>query len=141
MRLSTHSQFHQLQAGTSTSLNNLSLQLLGVDNPIVRLSDRQNWLLLPELSLVTQEHLAKTGTALQSQVLVWAGDELNAALVRAIAPQVAICYGHSLPESLERWLQQQLIQVFWTQRDGAITWRPQQGFRHYRASPHRHRAF
>jgi competence protein ComEC len=139
--LISQGQFHPLQAGTTTDLSQLSLQLLGVENPIVRLSDRQDWLLLPELPLGTQEHLAKTGTTLHSEVLVWAGDELSPALVEAVAPQVAICYGRQLSESLERQLQRQNIQVFWTHRDGAITWQPQQGFRRYLSTPHRIQAF
>ncbi len=136
--LTLNSQFHQLQVGTSKSLPNLTVQLLGTEHPILRLSDRQSWLLLPDLSLATQDFLAQAGSTLQSQVLVWSGIELSPKLLQAVNPQVVICYGQSLSEAVERSLQRQDIQVFWTQRDGAITWQPRRGFQGYLTARHQH---
>lgn len=137
LELGSKSQFHQLKAGASQHLESLDVQLLGTDNPIVRLSDRQSWLLLPDLPSPLQQHLAKAGTVLQSHVLVWSGGELTTELLNAVNPQVAICYGRQLRESVERDLQQTGIQVFWTQRDGAITWQPRRGFHSYLETTHR----
>ena len=134
--LASNSQFHLLEAGTSTPLRKLTVQLLGAENPIVRLSGQPSWLLLPDLPLATQDHLAKAGAALQSQVLVWSGSELSAALLEVVNPETIICYGSDLPASTERDLQQRGVSVFWTRRDGAITWQPQQGFQSYLTAKH-----
>jgi len=131
-------EFHRLPVGESWALAGLTMQLLGTENPIVRLgNDQQSWLLLPQLSLPLQDYLAKAGSVLQSQVLVWSGDEISLDLLQAVNPQVAIGYGDRLSESVERELLQSGIRVFWTQRDGAITWRSHQGFHGYLETKHR----
>ncbi|MEM1308522.1 MAG: ComEC/Rec2 family competence protein [Cyanobacteria bacterium P01_H01_bin.153] len=130
-------QWHRLTPGKSSSLTQLTVQPLGTENPILRLSGQRSWLLLPRLSLDVQEHLAGAGTVLQSDVLVWPGGKISAALLQAIRPQTVICYGRDLPELVERDLRQMDIRVFWTQRDGAITWQSRQGFHSYLEAKHR----
>lgn len=130
--------YQQLKVGQSTSLKHLTVQPLGTENPILRLTTSdQSWLLLPALSLTLQDHLAKAGSILQSQVLVWSGDELSDALLNTVNPEVAICYGRALPESIERDLQQSQVQVYSTAREGAITWRHSTGFQGYLDVKHR----
>lgn len=130
-------QWHPLLPGTSNSLTQLTAQLLGAENPILRLKSQQSWLLLPSLPLNIQQHLASAGTVLQSDVLVWPGGQINDALLQAVRPQTVICYGRHLPAPIERNLQQMNIRVFWTQRDGAVTWQPRQGFHSYLEAKHR----
>ncbi|MEM0980966.1 MAG: hypothetical protein AAGH78_11920, partial [Cyanobacteria bacterium P01_H01_bin.58] len=130
--------YQQLQVGQSNAVNDLTLQPLGTENPILRVTTpQQTWLLLPELSLDLQNYLASAGSVLQSEVLVWSGEELSETLLTAIDPQVAIAYGRNLPTFVERSLENSDIQVLWTARDGAITWRDQGGFHGYLATKHR----
>ncbi len=131
------SQYQKLAIGQKNNLPHLTVQPLGTDNPILRLSAAgSTWLLLPKLSTDLQTHLAKAGSVLQSQVLLWNGDELSEALLATVRPQVVICYGQTLSEALEGKLAQAGLQVFWTMRDGAVTWRSRQGFQGYRNTSH-----
>lgn len=133
------SSHHALSTGQSISINTLTVQSLGTENPILRLAaEHQSWLLLPPLSPRLQAHLAQAGPLLQSQILVWDGGELDATLLAAIHPQVAICYGQNLPTFIERSLQQSGVEVHSTLREGAITWTRAMGFHAYRAVPNRY---
>ncbi|NER78365.1 MAG: DUF4131 domain-containing protein [Leptolyngbya sp. SIO1D8] len=125
-------KYQQLNIGHRNTIHNLTVQPFGTDNPILRLAtSQQTWLLLPALPLSLQEHLATAGSTLQSEVLVWHGDELSETLLKTIHPKVAICYGQTLPQFVERNLQKAHVQVYWTARDGAVTWQNQTGFQGY----------
>jgi competence protein ComEC len=128
---------HDLKPGASYDLADINIQLLGVDNPIVRVEAQKSWVLLPTLSPELQTHLATMGSDLSSDVLVWPGGDISEALLSAIKPQTIICYGDTLSEALERRLHQLGIQVFWTRRDGAVIWQPGTGFYGHLASKHR----
>jgi competence protein ComEC len=124
--------YHQLKIGQKNALKRLTIQPLGTEHPILRLTTFDtSWLLLPDLAMPLQTHLAKAGSVLQSQVLLWDGDELSDNLLAAVHPQVVICYGRTLSEALERKLSQAGHQVFWTMRDGAVIWQPHKGFQAY----------
>ncbi|MGF1525095.1 MAG: ComEC/Rec2 family competence protein [Leptolyngbyaceae cyanobacterium] len=130
--------YQQLKVGQSTPIASLTAQLLGMEHPILRLATaEQAWLLLPALPMSVQDHLANAGAVLQSKVLVWQGDDLSEALLQAIQPEIAICYGRILPESVERELRSAGIQVYSTIRDGAVTWHSLTGFQSYHNSRHR----
>ena len=130
--------YQQLKAGQSIHIASLTAQLLGTENPILRLATaEQTWLLLPAMSLSVQEHLAKAGAVLQSKVLVWYGDELSEVLLQVVQPEIVICYGRTLPEFVERKLSNAGIRVYWTARDGAVTWRSLNGFHAYRETHQR----
>ena len=133
------SNYQQLKTGQSTPIAGLTAQLLGTENPILRLATaEQTWLLLPALPLAIQDHLAEAGTVVQSKTLVWHGDELSEALLQAVQPEVAICYGRALPEFVERKLRNAGVRVYWTAREGAMTWHRSIGFQGYRENRHRH---
>ncbi|MDA0672207.1 MAG: ComEC/Rec2 family competence protein [Cyanobacteria bacterium] len=131
--------YQRLQVGQSTSAGNLTLQPLGTDNPIMRLATpRQGWLMLPPLDLPLQDYLAAgAATVLPSQVLVWDGGELSEALLAAVKPTVALCYGQTLLSFVESRLRHRGIEVYWTQRDGAISWAARNGFQRYLGHHHR----
>ena len=74
---------------------------------------------------------------LQSQILVWSGDELSESLLEAVQPEAVICYGRALPQFVERKLQNAGVQVYWTARDGAVTWHRRNGLQSYHATKHR----
>ncbi|MGD1908084.1 MAG: ComEC/Rec2 family competence protein [Leptolyngbyaceae cyanobacterium] len=130
--------YRQLQVGQSTVAGALTVQPLGTDNPIMRLTtSSQSWLLLPPLDLLLQDYLAAGATTvLPSSVLVWDGGELSADLIAAVQPTAAICYGRLLP-FVERQLRRQGITVYWTERDGAVAWQARTGFQAYRNQSHR----
>lgn len=131
-------QVHALQPGQTTALKHLNVQLLGTQNPIVRLTTPQeSWLLLPTLSVDLQDHLSGAGSVLQSDVLLWNGDDLSKQLLAIVRPRIAICYGHRLSDSIRLRLQKLNIQTYCTGEDGAITWQPRTGFHSYRATKHR----
>lgn len=134
-------EHYALPVGQSTTAGDVTIQMLGTENPILRLQfQTQNWLMLPPLPLYLQDYLAAgAGSMLPSDVLAWSGDELSESLLSAVQPAIAICYGNELPEFLERQLEQRNIRVFWTERDGAVTWRPKSGFRSYRETDSRNR--
>jgi len=124
--------YRPLTIGQSSTLKALTVQPLGTENPILRLTTSpQSWLLLPDLPLNLQTYLAGAGSVLQSDVLVWSGEELSETLLAVVQPRTAIAYGRTLPEFVERSLQQNGVQVFWTARDGAVTWRDRDGFHGY----------
>lgn len=130
-------QSYALLPGKSALIGDVTVQLIGTENPIVRLSDRQSWLVLPQLSEELQTHLANAGDLLNSQVLIWPGQAISPDLLAAINPAIAICYGYHLPRSVERELQKAQIKVFWTDRDGAVMWHPRRGFHGYLETNHR----
>ncbi|MGF1457656.1 MAG: ComEC/Rec2 family competence protein [Leptolyngbyaceae cyanobacterium] len=131
------SQRHDLEAGVTSNLAHLTVQLLGIEHPVVRLSHQESWLLLPPLSKELQQYLAAAGSVLQSDVLVMSGDELSPELLAMVSPHTIICYGYTFRAAIERDLQQAGIQTFWTHRDGAVIWSTNQGFHGYVETKHR----
>ena len=91
------------------------------------------WLLLSGLSPAQQEQLLAAPTALTSDVLWWDGSPLSPTFLAAVQPQVAIAATRQLSVKLEQTLRERGIQVFWPERDGAISWHPQRGYRAYLA--------
>jgi competence protein ComEC len=131
--------YRQLQVGQTTTAGSLTVQPLGTDNPIMRLATiHQSWLMLPPLDVPLQDYLAAgAASVLPSQVLVWDGGELSEDLVAAVQPTVAVSYGHRLLPFVERRLRHQGVTVYWTERDGAVSWQARTGFEAYRDQTHR----
>lgn len=123
--------FEALKPRQRQTLGRITLENLGAENPILRfvLPQGQPWLLLPPLSLELQRHLAQVVSPLQSQVLWWPGDDLAAELLAVVRPQVAIASGPLSPQ-VEAQLAERGVQVFSTERDGAVIW-DRTGFHSY----------
>jgi len=92
-----------------------------------------SWLLLSGLNPTQQEQLLTAPTTLASEVLWWDGSPLSPALLAAVQPRVAIAATRQLSTELEQSLKDKGIQVFCPERDGAISWHPQRGYRAYLA--------
>jgi competence protein ComEC len=76
---------------------------------------------------------------LPSQVLWWHGEALAPeaiAAITAIGAKVAIASAPTIDPTTEHRLLNQGLQVFCTERDGAITWSPGQGYRAYLQGRH-----
>ncbi|PZV03235.1 MAG: competence protein [Leptolyngbya sp.] len=132
-------QFHPLTAGQVQPVNRQRVQYLqdGARGLRLDLLNRQNWLLLPKLSPAQQMPWVAAHPGLQSEVLWWHGEALAEEVIAAIGPKVAIASAPTIDPATEEKLKQRGIQVFCTERDGAITWNPRQGYRAYLADrPH-----
>ncbi|MCL6435420.1 MAG: ComEC/Rec2 family competence protein [Leptolyngbyaceae cyanobacterium HOT.MB2.61] len=88
----------------------------------------QKWLWLGAASPEQQRALLKAGNLPQIQVLWWSGKFLHPDLITRLKPVVAIASGNTVHAETATYLQNQGIQLFWTGRDGAISWTPTEGF-------------
>ncbi|MBE9112111.1 ComEC/Rec2 family competence protein [Nodosilinea sp. LEGE 07298] len=128
-------QFHSLTAGQIQPVSRQRVQYLqaGARGLQLDLLNR-HWLLLPNLTPAQQMPWIQAHPGLQSEVLWWHGEALSAEAIAAINPEVAIASGPTIDPATEAQLKQQNIQVFCTERDGAITWNRHQGYQAYLAA-------
>ncbi|MGG6239904.1 ComEC/Rec2 family competence protein [Nodosilinea sp. AN01ver1] len=133
------SQFQSLTPAQTQSIGRQRIQYLqeGARGLRLDLMNRQSWLLLPQLSPEQQVPWIQAHPGLQSEVLWWHGEALSEAAIAALAPTVAIASGPTIDPETEARLQQQGIEVFCTERDGAITWTRRRGYRAYLAARQR----
>lgn len=112
-------------------------QVIALSSPATALQftfwANHSWLLLSGLNPAQQEQLLSDLPALASEVLWWDGSALSPNLLAAVQPRVAIAATRQLSTELEQALQTKGIQVFCPERDGAISWHPQRGYRAYLA--------
>ncbi len=134
-------QFHRLMPGQTQAMGRQQVQYLqaGARGLRLRLLNRQSWLLLPELSPAQQLPWVQSHAGLQSAVLWWHGEALGEDVIDRLGAQVAIASAARIDPDTEQRLRQRGIQVFCTERDGAITWTPRRGYRAYLAG-HQHPA-
>ena len=134
-------RFHRLTPGQTQTLGRQQMQYLQAGARGLRLSllGRQTWLLLPALSPAQQMPWLQAHPGLPSQVLWWHGEALAPeaiAAITAIGAKVAIASAPTIDPTTEQRLLNQGFQVFCTERDGAITWSPGQGYRAYLQGRH-----
>ncbi|PSR18702.1 competence protein, partial [filamentous cyanobacterium CCP3] len=132
-------QFHLLNPNQVQPVDRQRVQYLQDAEAGLRLTllGNHSWLLLPRLSADRQMPWIQAHPGLQSEVLWWHGEALSEAAIAALAPRVAIASGPSIDPETEVRLQQQGIEVFCTERDGAITWTRRHGYRAYLATRQR----
>lgn len=119
----------------SQPLGRQRIQLLSDTGTALKLSlFGHDWLVLSGLAPLDQHRLMTSGILLASEVLWWDGAPLSPEFLRAIQPRVAIASTTRLSSHLEATLRAQGIQVFWPERDGALTWNPRQNYRAYLSS-------
>jgi competence protein ComEC len=85
----------------------------------------QIWLLVKDNSIdkTTIEKLPKTVS-----VLLWSGKYLSQKWLDIVKPKVAIAISRTVDPEIKQQLKQRGIQLYWTGRDGAISWRRDRGF-------------
>ncbi|MEO1067819.1 MAG: ComEC/Rec2 family competence protein [Cyanobacteria bacterium J06638_6] len=132
-------QFHLLSPGRPQVVNRQQVQYLQAGERGLRLTllGRHSWLLLPQLSLDRQLPWLQAHSGLQSEVLWWHGEALSDAAIAAIGPRVAIASARDIDSDTAARLHQRGIQVFCTERDGAVVWTRRRGYRAYRQAKHR----
>ena len=110
-------------------LGSTKIQLLDPEAPVLQFEIQgQNWLLMGDIRPSEQTRYLTEGNLSDTEVLWWPGNRLNVELLNVIRPSVAIASSNSIdPKSVEL-LKEKDIQIFWTGRDGAIQWTPNNGF-------------
>jgi competence protein ComEC len=127
---------YDLMPGVSATLGRQTVTALSNQAQVLRwtLLGTHDWIMLSGQSQADQKRLNQTHGALKSEVLWWDGGELSQEMVAAVQPRVAIASATRIDPITEQHLLAQGIQVFCTERDGAILWNPRQGYRAYLAS-------
>lgn len=106
-----------------------SVTLLNANPPVWQLRIReQTWLVLGNLDIQQQTQFLAGESLPELEVLCWSGAEISDRLLEALNPKVAIAFSDSLDSETVKKLQTRQIQLFWTHRDGAVRWSPEETF-------------
>jgi competence protein ComEC len=118
----------------SVTVNSIAVRLISNTPLVLQLQiENQSWLLLGNLQAIDQQRLIQAKLLPTAQVLWWSGQNLATQLLEMIKPNVAIA-ASILPETATQ-LQQQAIETYSIDRDGAVQWTAQQGFTSVKLSP------
>ncbi|MGE5660426.1 MAG: ComEC/Rec2 family competence protein [Actinomycetota bacterium] len=108
----------------------VKVQLIKAESSVLELQiGGQTWLLLEDMKPESQNRLVATGQLKDIEVLWWTGESLSAELLQAIKPEIAIASANAIEPEAEALLRLAKVQIFWTGRDGALTWTPAGGFK------------
>jgi competence protein ComEC len=111
-----------LSLGEPLSLGTTKVELISIVPPILQLTIAgQNW-------LWAAGKLNSQQLKVKPQVLLWNGKPLEQEWLDKIQLKGAIALSRNLDPNTEQQLQQRKVALYWTKRDGAIQWTPQQGF-------------
>jgi competence protein ComEC len=111
------------------SVGSIPVALINAEPPVLQLQIRnQTWLLLGDMNLDVQQQLLSNHNLQPVQVLWWSGESLSPDLLNVLQPKVAIASAHAVNLDAVQLLQKAKIPLYWTGRDGAIQWTPQEGF-------------
>lgn len=132
LKQSTHDAFNRLplQPGSQISVGSIETRLIR-SGPLALqfMVDKRDWLLLSGWKTPEQATWLKTSDRIpKSQVLWWNGPGLSPELIKILEPQTLIISAQTISPEVITWLQTQNIPWFWTERDGALRWTPQQQF-------------
>ncbi len=132
---SRQGQYKQLPIGETIQVGSTGCKLIVAQPSVLQLQlDNQLWLLLGNVKPDRQKQLAISGRLPRVQVLAWAGGELTTELLETLQPKVAIASAKAIKSSIIAQLKQTQIQLYWTGRDGAIQWSPDQPDREFKTT-------
>lgn len=121
--------YQLMSAGQKMSLGSTTIELINADPAVLQLQIRnQTWLLLGETTPEFQQQLTSKRNLKPVQVLWWSGESLSPELLKALQPDVAIASSSVVDLDAAQLLHKAEIPLYWTGRDGAIQWTPQEGF-------------
>lgn len=122
-------QHHQALASSQTvQIGSTVVQPVNTDLSVWTFKlHNQPWLWLSHLKSSEQNALVESGQLTPAQVLWWTGEPLTDNLLKAIKPKIAIASAVSVDPNTIAQLQRRKIQLYWTGRDGALQWKPNQG--------------
>lgn len=128
--IQSHAEAYQpLQPGQTLSVASTQAGVIRTQPLALKLQiGNLNWLLLNNLKLDQQTWVKTATTLARPQVLWWSGEQLPIGLVKALQPQVVIATSSEVAAGTISQLAAAKIPLYWTPRDGAIRWTPQQGF-------------
>lgn len=106
----------------------IQTQVIYSDPSIIQVEFQdQTWLIAEFFGKDVQDNLRQTQALQDVDVLLWYGGFIQDQVLEQIKPEVAIAFGRLRPD-VEEALEKHDIEVFWTQRDGAIQWTPERQF-------------
>jgi competence protein ComEC len=122
--------YQPISTGGAISAGSIPIKLIRSEPPMLQLQiHNQTWLLLGAIKPDVQKQLVKTGNLPQVQVLWWTGETLSPQLLGALQPKVAIASSETVDPDAAQLLRNAKIPLYWTGRDGAIQWTPDDGFK------------
>jgi competence protein ComEC len=106
------------------------IKLLRTDPTLLQIQiSAQQWLLVSDpIGSAGQAIWLRSANLPPIDVLWWSGRNFQPELVSLLKPKVVILSSSRIEPAVLAQLQAAKIQVFWTERDGAIRWTPQQQF-------------
>lgn len=117
-----------LSVSDRSSTHCQAVESMDADPPVLQLTvQQQQWIVLGKEASPADLPLQRFNST--PEALVWPGKRLQQAWLEEISPHVAIAVSSSVDSTTRQQLEQRQIPLYWTGRDGAIQWTPQQGFR------------
>ncbi|MGC1247438.1 MAG: ComEC/Rec2 family competence protein [Spirulinaceae cyanobacterium] len=117
-----------------TAIGSVVMQLISADPPALQLNIRnQTWLLLGQSKLNSQigeieQHLQQLTPESAPQVIIWTGGSLKKTWLSFLKPKVGIASASTLEREITEELAKKQTQLYWTSRNGAVQWIPEDGF-------------
>jgi competence protein ComEC len=126
---SQRTNYQIVTVGQKFAAGSTPMELININPSVLQLQVRnQVWLLLGEMRVEEQQQLLNSRNLPPVQVLWWSGDSLSPDLLKVLKPKVAIATSKVVDLEAAKLLQNAEIPLYWTGRDGAIQWTPQDGF-------------
>ena len=115
--------------GQEMPVGSTIIKLINTEPAVLQLQiNNQTWLLLGKLAPDAQTQLVKSGNLPPTQVLWWSGKSLTPELLKALQPKFVIASANTIEPETVRLLVESKIIFYFTGRDGAIQWTPDDGF-------------
>lgn len=120
-------QFRVLQVGERLTQNQIDVMVWRHQPTVLQFTvDQALWLVVAGQSQGLVPWL-QTAEVASPQVLWWS-TKLDSEVIRALAPQVLILTSQTVDPQILMQLQDEIPQVYWTPRDGAVQWTRDRGF-------------
>lgn len=121
--------YSSLPLGQLIQIGATNLQLINTQPSIVQFQiGDMIWLWLGDLQPDEQRMLLSSINLSRPDVLWWSGKPLQASLLQALQPKVAIASANSIDPETANILRLAKTEIYSTSRDGAIQWTPNTGF-------------
>jgi competence protein ComEC len=112
----------EITASKSITIESKKIKLNFLTDKILDLNlNDKNWLFLFNL----EENLTINHSY---DVLIWWGNNIKLELIKKINPKIAIAVSDKIDQTIENYLKNQQINLYTTQKDGAIQWQEKIGF-------------
>lgn len=126
--------YHHLSNHQPLALGDIQIQMLQGDPLLLKLKiQEKSWLFMGELPQESQKYLLNHDSFEQKHLknidtICWNGSQLEPEFLDIINPKVAIIFGNKIHPRTREILEKKKTLIYITEKDGAITWSPSQGF-------------